>query len=304
MLKKPNSVVFLENVDKADPLARRSLSQAVRTGKFPDSHGREININDMIFVATSSITEGSNFSVLPEKETVQYSEARILRAKSWQMQILTERVAGDALPRTSGGMNVLVKPSEGLSNLGIQRKRKTLETGDAAQLDEIPEVSKRADQTSKSFLDLNLPIEETQEGINTGVISDTNNYYFCENWLKDFHDQVDARVVFSSFDFDALADRVLKEISLNLRKTMGDNAFLEIDLEVMAQLLAAGWLSEEKKALEDWIVQVLSKSFAEARQRYDDNPANQSVLRLVAREGLPVEEHAPGVHLPARVGVD
>ncbi|RHN45828.1 putative P-loop containing nucleoside triphosphate hydrolase [Medicago truncatula] len=36
--KKPLSVVFIENVDKADIVAQSSLSQAIKTGKITDSH--------------------------------------------------------------------------------------------------------------------------------------------------------------------------------------------------------------------------------------------------------------------------
>lgn len=50
--RKPHSVVLLENVDKADFVAQTSLSQAIRTGRFSDSHGREIGLNGVIFVTT------------------------------------------------------------------------------------------------------------------------------------------------------------------------------------------------------------------------------------------------------------
>ena len=46
LTKKPLSIAFLENVDKADLLAQNSLSQAIRTSKLSDSHGREISINN------------------------------------------------------------------------------------------------------------------------------------------------------------------------------------------------------------------------------------------------------------------
>ncbi|KAK6927117.1 C2 domain [Dillenia turbinata] len=59
LCKKPHSVVFLENVDRADLLTQNSFSQAIRTGKFPDSHKRQISISDTIFVTTSSSTENS-----------------------------------------------------------------------------------------------------------------------------------------------------------------------------------------------------------------------------------------------------
>ena len=48
LTKKPLSIAFVENVDKVDVLTQNSLSQAIRTGKLLDSHGREISINNTI----------------------------------------------------------------------------------------------------------------------------------------------------------------------------------------------------------------------------------------------------------------
>ncbi|XP_057955145.1 protein SMAX1-LIKE 6 [Malania oleifera] len=299
--KKPRSLIFLENVDKADMLAQTSLSQAVRTSKFPDSHGREISINNMIFVTTSSITNSNNNynNLLSWEKPSEFSEERILRANGWQLQLLVGCVSRDAARNTSG-MNVLVSPSEGTSNKALLRKRKLLKTSDSAEHDEGLEVLKRAGKMSKSCLDLNLPVEEMGEDVDTGN-SDSSD---CpsenpETWLEDFLNQVDEQVVFKPFDFDALSEKILEEISISFQKKVGNEALLEIDPQVMVQILAAAWVSSGKRAVEDWVEQVLSRSFAEARQRYDI--ASRSVLKLVACEGLSAEERFPGVCLPVRI---
>ncbi|CBI15945.3 unnamed protein product, partial [Vitis vinifera] len=266
--KKPQLVVFLENIDKADLLVQTSLSQAIRTGKFPDSHGREISINHMIFVTTATSKKG-NRNLVSGKEPVEFSEERILGAKSWQMKILIGCVTGEA--SRSNGMNQ----------------------------DKYLEMSKRACKASNSYLDLNLPVEELEEDVDSANCDSDSLSESSEAWLEEFLDQMDEKVTFKPFNFDAVAQKLLKEISLNFQKIIGSDIQLEIDSEVMVQILAAAWLSEKGGAVDDWVEQVLSKSFTEARQRY--RLTAQSLVKLVPCEGLSVEEQAPGVCLPARI---
>uniref|UniRef100_A0A5B6ZIK6 Uncharacterized protein n=1 Tax=Davidia involucrata TaxID=16924 RepID=A0A5B6ZIK6_DAVIN len=294
--KKPHSVVFLENVDKADCLAQNSLSQAIRTGKFPDSHGREISINNMIVVATSGNTK-VNKNILFGREHIKFSEDRILEAKGWKMQILIGCVAGNAT-RTSG-TNVVIMQRKGTSNPVSANKRKLIDPSDSREQDKTLEIPRRAHKASKSCLDLNLPVEEMEEENDYENCDSDSTSENSEAWLEDFFDRVDENVIFKPFDFDALAKELLKEISLSFQKTVGSEALLEIDPEVMLQILAAAWLSERRRAVEDWVEQVLRRSFAEAQQRYCLTA--HSVVRLVACEGHIVEERAPGVCLPARV---
>ncbi|KAJ7959824.1 Protein SMAX1-LIKE like [Quillaja saponaria] len=293
--KKPHSVVFLENVDKADFLAQTSLSKAIRTGKFPDSHGREISISNVIFILSSTIIN-KNFTL--EKGATMFSEERILEAKRCQMQILLGHVAEDTM--LSSGMNVKVTSRNETIKPSSLHKRKLDKRNDCNDQETTTKIQKQELKAPRSFLDLNLPLEEIEEDINYDdyeIDSITEN---PEAWLDDFFDQVDENVVFKHFNFDGLAEKFLRSISLQFQRTFGSEALLEIDNEVMVQILAAAWLSSDKKrAVEDWFDEVLGRSFVEAQQKY--HPAAQSVLKLVACEGLSQEEQAPGVCLPARI---
>ncbi|KAL7264293.1 hypothetical protein ACSBR1_002281 [Camellia fascicularis] len=286
--RKPRSVVLLENVDKADLPAQDSLSRAIRTGKFPDSRGREISINNAIFVITSNTTK-VNRENISGKEHVEFSEERVLGAKGWQMQILVGCV-GDAT-RTNGKSVSVMSRKENSKPIS-RNKRKLLDMNDSSKM------PKHAHKASKLSLDLNLPVEESEEN-NYGNCDGDSNLENLEVWLEDFFGQVDETVVFEPLDFNALADKVLMEIDRSFKKTVGSEALLEIDEEAMVGILAAGWLSDNKRAVEDWIERVLSRSFAEAQQRYC--LTTKSILKLVACEGLFVEEQAPGVCLPARI---
>ncbi|KAG2669955.1 hypothetical protein I3760_14G060800 [Carya illinoinensis] len=295
--KKPHSVVFLQNVDKANNLVQRSLSQAIRLGKFADSYGREISISNMIFVVTSMITKHNRTS-LSSKELVEFPEERILKAKRYQMQILTEYAAGDA--SISNGMNVRVTPQKGVSNPSSVNKRKLTETCDSLTQDETFEMQKRV-QMSRSYLDLNLPVDDLSENVDNGDSDSDSIRTNTEAWLEEFLEQVTEKVVFKPFNFDAHAGKILKDISLQFQRTFGSDAMLEIDYEVMVQLLAAAWLSDRSKAVEEWVEQVLCRSFAEARQKY--NLSARSVMKLVTCEGCFVEGKPPGMCLPARINL-
>lgn len=295
--RKRHSIVLLENVDKADLLAQSSLSRAIRTGKFPDSHGREISINNVIFVTTSNTT-GSSKEIISGKKHVQYSEERILGAKRWQMQVVVGCVSGHATG--TNPMNASVMPRKENLNPKSANKRKLIDMNDSMEQVETLDTQKRAHKLSKSYLDLNLPVEEEEEEDPDYGNCDSNyNLENCEAWLEEFFGQVDEKVVFKPFDFDALAKELMKEIDRIFKKAAGSEFLLEIDEEVMVQILAAAWLSERKRAVEDWIEQVLGKSFAEAQQRHELTA--QSVVKLVACEGLLAEEQAPGICLPARI---
>ncbi|KAF7833770.1 protein SMAX1-LIKE 7 [Senna tora] len=124
-----------------------------------------------------------------------------------------------------------------------------------------------------------------------------------EAWLNDFCDQMDEKVVFKPLNFDALAEKILKSISTQFRRTFGSEFLLEIDYEVMIQILANTWLADKKNAVEDWIEHVLGKSFNEAKQKYQLSKV-ELVMKLVSCEGIFVEEHAPGVCLPARINLN
>lgn len=295
--RKRHSIVLLENVDKADPLAQSSLSRAIRTGKFPDSHGREISINNVIFVTTSNATESSK-EIISGKKHVQYSEERILGAKRWQMQVLVGCVSGHATG--TNPMNASVMPRKENLNPKSANKRKLIDMNDSMEQVETLDTQKYARKSSKSYLDLNLPVgEEEEEDPDYGNCDSNYNPENYEAWLEEFFGQVDEKVVFKPFDFDALAKELMKEIDRIFRKVVGSEFLLEIGEEVMVQILAAAWLSERKRAVEDWIEQVLGKGFAEAQQRHELTA--QSVVKLVACEGLLAVEQAPGICLPARI---
>ncbi|WP_411026243.1 hypothetical protein, partial [Salmonella sp. s58078] len=104
---------------------------------------------------------------------------------------------------------------------------------------------------------------EEGEDIEAGISESDSESESSRAWLAEFFDQVDENVVFQPFDFDALSDKILREIDRRFKMTVGSDVVLEIEDEVLVQLIAAAWLLE-KKEVENWVEDVLGRSFAEA----------------------------------------
>lgn len=256
--RKPHSVVFLENVEKAEFPDQMRLSEALSTGKLRDSHGRVISMKNVIAVVTSGISLDNATDHV--SKPVKFSEERVLSARSWKLQIKL----ADA------------------TKIGVNKRKHELET------------EQRAEKVQRSYLDLNLPVNETEVSLDHET-GDRNA------WFDDFIEQVDGKVTFKPVDFDGLAKNIQEKICSHFEQCFGSETHLEIDKEVIIQILAASWSSlssgEEEKTVDQWMQTVLAPSFSEARQKYGSNP--MLAVKLVASSsGL-----ATGVELPTKVDV-
>lgn len=285
--KKPLSVVFLENVDKADILAQKSLSQAIKTGKITDSHGREVSVNNTVFVLSFSDYQNSG-------EPSNYSLERILKAKGGGIKLHVEHVIGDNRSQSRGVTN---NSMDAMPNLNFLNKRKLFGDDEFHDPDILSDTAKRAHTASGWQLDLNLPAEENEQKLtnegNPEHVSTENRSL----WLQNLCDLVDETVVFKPCDFDALADRLLKVIRGNFNKILGPECVLQIQTEVMDQLLTAQYVSDRNSEVENWVEEVLCGGFTEIQRRY--NLTSSSIVKLAT-----YPEQAPGVHLPPRIILD
>lgn len=288
--KKPLSVVFIENVDRADIVAQSSLSQAMKTGKIADSHGREVSVNNAIFVFSFS---GYQNSLMQTREPSYYSEERILRAKGGGIKIEVEYAVRDIRSQSIIANNSI----DVIPNLIFINKRKLICDNELYDHHLLSDTVKRAHTMSNRLLDLNLPAEENEQKQTEDGNSD---HFSSENqnlWLQDLYNQVDETVVFKPYDFDALADRVLKLVRSNFKKIIGSECALQIQTEVMDQLLAAAYVADRDMDVENWVEQVLCGGFNEVQSRY--NLTGSSIVKLAT-----CSEQAASVHLPPRIILD
>lgn len=297
--KKRCSIVLLENIEKADFLVQNSLSHSIRTGKFLNLHGKEISINNMIFVITSKSAKVTK-DFFSSKESLEFSEEKILAAKNLQMQIAIG--SGNRNRIEVKNTNLWITSGDRTSESFSAYKRKQTDNSDSNKLFQNP---KRVCTVPKSSLDLNLPVEEMEEENECDECDSDSGSEGSKAWLEEILEQMDDNVAFKPFDFGALAEKILKEININLKKIVGVDIKLEIDSEVMVQILAAAWLSDRKEAVEaveDWVEKVLCRSFMDVRSRFQH--IADSVIRLVHCQGVAVEDQAPGIYFPAKITID
>lgn len=297
------SVVYLENIEKADLLTQNSLSQAIRTGKFSDLRGREVSISNATFVTTSNFTRGTKKT--PSSESAKYSEEMILRAKGRPVQILPGYAVGENITNHISNESLITR--RGVFNPIYLNKRKLMGcSNENIKQHENFEIAKRAHKASNSYLDLdldlNLPADENE--VQETDNGDSDNDLGSENskaWLENFFDQVDETVVFKPFDFDRLAEKILNQISERFHKVVGSECLLEVDSKVVEQILAAAYLSDRNRVVEDWVELVLSKGLAEAKRRYSSSLTAHSMKLVACEDPFSEEEQQVNYYLPSRI---
>ncbi|KAL4576142.1 hypothetical protein LXL04_012231 [Taraxacum kok-saghyz] len=263
---KPLSIVFIENIDKADTLTRQHLSRAATTGRFSDSHFRDVSITNAIFVLTSNLFG-------PELEGVDYTEESVLNSGYGSIRVSIGFDLGEMKP------NPKVVRVNRTGSPVCKNKRK---------LDGGSDAAKRGCRTTTNnlYLDLNLVAEESDTDHNSAL-------EYSNSWLEDLLENVDEKVIFKTFDFDEMAEKIVKRIGDCFEKVVGSDCLLEIDYKLMEQILKALCFLEMTK-MEDWIKRVLGEAFAGAQMKY--GLGSHSVMKLMAAE-LP-EDQPAGVLLP------
>lgn len=264
-LSKKPSIVFLDNIDKADLVVQNTLYQAIKIGRFTDWCGREANVSNCIFLGATRFLEGNKSSLSEHEEDVA-------TAKGSSMQIVIRFDLSDD-PTTENSIN----------------KRKLMG---------IHETAKRAHKKSNSYLDLNLPAEEGSEVCNNTVSLESDSDSSSENsrpWLEDFDGEVDRTVTFKEFDFPKLREKVSESMAECAKNVVGCECTVEIEGKAMKQITAAAYLYGSK-IVEEWIEEVVSEGFVEAMGKY--SLSARSIVRVEA-----VGEEQPQGLLPARVTV-
>ncbi|KFK36901.1 hypothetical protein AALP_AA4G187500 [Arabis alpina] len=258
LCRNPFCVVFLENIEKADEKLQVSLLKAIETGKFMDSHGREVGIGNTMFVMTSYSAEDSAI-VTP------YSEEKLLKAKGKQVEIRVETVS--RLPNVRS-----------VSSPSLMNKRKLMGLGETQEMDETLETGKRLNRTTSGVLDLNLPAQET----------DPEETIYCEEntkvWLVNLknHDRL-IEVPFKAFDFEGLGEKIKKSVKEMFDKCVRSDCLLEIDSKIIERLLSAVYFSDSRKdIIKELMEKVMARVFLKVKDRYEIT--SSCVVKLVGRD--------------------
>ncbi|XP_073124366.1 protein SMAX1-LIKE 7-like [Henckelia pumila] len=288
-LSKRPSVVFLENVEKADLVVQNSLFHAAKTGRFMDLSGREVNISNSMFLVTTSFKKDS-YCFFGGNERAEYSEEEMSVVKGRSIQIWIGFDLNDDPTSENSTQSDPISVNKRKLTGSSSRGRSTDRTG-------ILDMSKRAHKGVDRCLDLNLPADASETPSKQEPESESSSEN-SKSWLEDLEWKIDRVVVFEPFDFEKRAEKLIKEMKECSNKIFGFECSLEIESNVMQQLLAAAYLFDITK-VEDWIERVLKQGFLEAIGKYSID--ERSVVKLITCDGGFCEDRQAGSLLPAGI---
>ena len=147
--------------------------------------------------------------------------------------------------------------------------------------------SKSPKRPLTGLLDLNLPVNDEEDEPSASAERDA--------WMKEFLGEVDESVVFKMFDFDSVADEVVREVHRSCPSTV------EIESAAMEQILAAAWVAESVEALTNWVRDVLTRSLVAALESRRVQPESCILTLVATEEAVAKEDRATGILLPARI---
>eukprot|EP00252_Welwitschia_mirabilis_P027348 TRINITY_DN9363_c0_g1_i1.p1 TRINITY_DN9363_c0_g1~~TRINITY_DN9363_c0_g1_i1.p1 ORF type:complete len:1205 (-),score=207.83 TRINITY_DN9363_c0_g1_i1:794-4408(-) len=315
------SVLLFEDVDQADQLTRTSLVRAMEKGRLSDSYGRDIDLGRMVFVMTAS---GGSCSQSGKVKEVKFTEDGVAASQNWPMQIRVENARFEVLLSKPKRVSI-IDPVEQESKdddpvslcLGIGNKRKADCMKNKASEKDSESVKKIKEPLIS--LDLNLSVEEiepldcstiTQGQTDPCQGSRDSSDLTVEQGLKcsvelvkDSSHLFDETVEFKSFDFDAMADKIVEAMTTRFHDAIGSDGLLEIDKRAMEQMLAFSWYnSDGLKLLENWLGQVLEQSLREVSTTCVVSA--DTVVKLVVDKSSYSQDRTPGVCLPCSIPVN
>nr|CAB3488812.1 unnamed protein product [Digitaria exilis] len=307
--KKQRSVLFLENIDKADCLVQESLTHAIETGGYKDLHGgRVAELNDSIVVLSTRMIRGCQDGSRGMEQGHAFSEEKVLAALGHRLKIIVE-------PGTTNiggypGSKVVVSSRHSLGDIQASlhssyfSKRKLSISDGREKVEEASGSSKRLHRPSSVPFDLNLPVDEAETDDGDDHSSSSSHENPCGNTdgsIEKLLSSVDESIDFKPVDFGKLWGELLQEFGNTMSNVVGSGCRLEIDAGAMEQILAAAWTSdsEEKRGVRTWVEQVFGRSLEQLKVKCKDVS-----LRLVACEEVLLKDEGftfGGLLLPSRI---
>ncbi|CAD6269212.1 unnamed protein product [Miscanthus lutarioriparius] len=262
--RKRRSVIFLDNIDKADCLVQESLIHAMETGRYKDLHGgRVADLNHSIVVLSTRMIQGCQDASIGMEEGNAFSEEKVVAARGHQLKIIVEPGTTNIIGGPGG--KVVVSSRHSLRNNPASlysssfSKRKLHISDGQEKTAESLSTSKRLHRTSSIPFDLNLPGNEAEDedGDDDSSSSHENSSGDPEGSVGSLLRSVDESINFKPFDFGKLCEDILQEFSSTMSSTLGFSCRLEIDAGAMVQVLAAAWASDsdEKRPVRTWVEQ-------------------------------------------------
>lgn len=253
--RNPFSVIFLEDVDQANLLLCRSLTQAMETGWLVDSHGRQVSLGSTIFILTSDWTPENAKSSFPPASPRDEKVAAMVAADypldcTWQLQLSAVR-------------------------------QPTKRPADWSPDDRPAKVAAGAGAGAGGGVcfDLNLAATEAEEGSNSREITTETPATEPSLPTKEVAAAVDETVVFRPVDFGPLRRAAVAAIAAKFSAVVGEGQGIEVEEEALDRVVGGVWFG--RTGLDEWVDRVLVPGFRQLSEEVDGGWSGVR-LRLVA----------------------
>ncbi|XP_072963885.1 protein SMAX1-like [Typha angustifolia] len=247
--QNPFSVILLEDIDQANVLVQGSIKRAMDRGRLPDSRGREVSLNSVIFILTADWwPQELNGSI----DSLYQCEEKILNSADcgWQLELSMEdklnKHRADWLCNNDRPTKLRKESSDGLS----------------LSLDLNLAVESEEESRQGSVSSSDLTVEQEHEKQVTTKCSSLSPA--CE-----LMELVDDAIVFQPVDFRPLKKEVLDCILAKFKPTIGNQCMIKVDDDVLDRMVCGIWLTGA--TLEEWAEKLSLPSIQQLKGNLKDD---------------------------------
>ncbi|KAH7859960.1 hypothetical protein Vadar_007522 [Vaccinium darrowii] len=272
--RNPFSVILLEDIDQADTLVRSSIKRAMERGRLVDSHGREINLGNIIFVLTAngSMDNPENLDrVLDEKKLASIASG------DWQLRLsVSERSA----KRRADWLHCEDRAT---------KPRKEMGSGLSLDLNLAADYEDYRTDGSLNSSDLSVE-HEAEQGLENRLFSIASVPHELINSVND-------AIIFPKVEIAPLRREIKNVILEKLSVILDVKRSIEFEDEAVEKILGGLWLG--RTGLEEWVEKVLVPSF---RQLKEQLPFDRTVIVRLESDG-DSGSRSTGEWLPSKITV-
>ncbi|CAL0325602.1 unnamed protein product [Lupinus luteus] len=260
--RNPHSIVLLEDIDEANSLIRGSIKRAMEQGRFPDSHGREISLGNVIFILTANWLPEDLRYLSNGNSPVEEKVANLAKG-GWQLRL---SVAKKASKRRSGWLS-----SEDRS----VKPRKEMNSGLSFDLNEAADANEE-DKADGSLNSSDLTVDHEDNHV-------IHNNRSTSIIPRDLLDSVDDAIVFKPLNFDFIRRNFGTTITKRFSTVVGNRISIEVKEEALEKIASGMWLGQTN--IDEWMERVLVPSFHKLKKNFNSNTNHIESSMVVRLEG-------------------
>lgn len=245
--RNPLSVIVLEDIDEANVLLRGSIRRAMEQGRFPDSHGREISLGNVMFILTANwmpedLRHLSNGSPLNEEKLENLAKG------GWQLRISVGKRASKRRPSWLSDEDRSLKP------------RKEANSGLSFDLNEAADDAED-DRGDGSHNSSDFTVDHEDNNHNGGGS--------LSAIPRELLDSVDDAIVFKPLNFDLLRRNFSTSIVKRFSTVVGNGVSIEVQGEALDKITSGVWLGQT--TIDEWMEKVLVPSFHQLKKNMNSS---------------------------------